>query len=178
MRSGNILKEIWLNKDNVDKAYLFAGRKALKQTNMSLLDELENINFKQDWIEKYRKDMIFYIKEKHKTNNLFPVEYSKDILKVLKKIDNKKEFLKRVLSITCFGDSKYFEKNLEHIIVRIIKKYLLENDIQEDTTNEDILLEVGISKYPEILEFCGDLEYYINNEKIEYKKITMRKLYK
>ena len=81
-------------------------------------------------------------------------------------------------SLYSFGDSKYFEKYIEHIIVRIVKNYLLENEIQEDATNEDILLDVGISKYPEVLEFCGDLEYYIKNEKIEYKKETIRKLYK
>lgn len=57
------------------------------------------------------------------------------------------------------------------------KKYLLEDEDQEKYNNDDILLEVGISRYPEILEFCGDLEYFIKNEKIEYKKETIRKLY-
>lgn len=178
MRIGNILKEIWLNKQNVDKAYVIANRVDIKQKNNTLLKYLEQYQFNQNWIENYRKDMISYISEKHKTNSLFPYEYAKDILKVLKEIDNKKEVLKRVLSINCFGDSKYFEKYIEHIIVRIVKNYLLENEIQEDATNEDILLDVGISKYPEVLEFCGDLEYYIKNEKIEYKKETIRKLYK
>lgn len=178
LRSGNILKEIWLNKRNVEKAYIIANRVDIKQQNNILLEYLEKYQFNQKFIEDYRKDMIYYISKKHKTNSLLPYEYAKDILKVLKEIDNKKEVLKRVLSINCFGDSKYFEKNIEHIIVRIIKNYLLENEIQEDATNEDILLEVGISKYPEVLEFCGDLEYYIKNEKIEYKKETIRKLYK
>ena len=31
----------------------------------------------------------------------------------------------------------------------------------------------GITKYPEIIEFCGDLEFYIKNEIIEYKKETL-----
>ena len=153
LRSGNILKEIWLNKRNVEKAYIIANRVDIKQQNNILLEYLEQYQFNQKWIEDYRKDMISYISEKHKTNSLFPYEYAKDILKVLKEIDNKKEVLKRVLSINCFG-------------------------VQEDDTNEEILLEVGISKYPEVLEFCGDLEYYIKNEKIEYKKETIRKLYK
>ena len=88
------------------------------------------------------------MKEKHKTNNLFPVQFAQDILLVLKQIDNKEENLKRVLSIKCFGDSKYFERNIEHILIRIIKTYLLEK--AEEYSNDDILLEVGISKYPEI----------------------------
>ena len=175
MRIGNILKEIWLNKQNVDKAYVIANRVDIKQKNNTLLKYLEQYQFNQNWIENYRKDMISYISEKHKTNSLFPYEYAKDILKVLKEIDNKKEVLKRVLSINCFGDSKYFEKNIEHIIVRIIKTYLLEN--VEEFTDEDVLIEVGISKYPEVLEFCGDLDVFIKDEKIEYKKETIRKLY-
>ena len=99
MRIGNILKEIWLNKQNVDKAYVIANRVDIKQKNNTLLKYLEQYQFNQNWIENYRKDMISYISEKHKTNSLFPYEYAKDILKVLKEIDNKKEVLKRVLSI-------------------------------------------------------------------------------
>lgn len=176
--TGNILKEIWLNKDNVEKAYTIVNRIDIRQQNSILLKYLNKYHFNQEWLEKYRNDMICYINEKHKTNSLFPYQFAEDVLKVLKEIDNKKEVLKRVLSINCFGDSKYFEKCIEHIIVRIIKKYLLANENLEEYTNEDILLEVGISKYPEVLEFCGDLEYYINDIKIEYKKETVRKLYK
>lgn len=175
MRGGNILKEIWLEKENVSKTYQIVGREDIKNLNNNILKILGQYSFRQDWIEKFKNDMIFYVEEKHKTNNLLPYQYANDILKVLKEIDSEKEILKRVLSINCFGDSKYFERNIEHIIVRIIKTYLLEN--AEEYTDEDVLLEVGISKYPEVLEFCGDLECYIKDEKIEYKKETMRKLY-
>lgn len=176
MRSGNILKEIWLEKGNVSKAYQMVDKEDIKDLNNNILKILRQYSFRQEWIEQFKNDMICYVEEKHKTNNLLPYQYANDILKVLKEIDAEKEILKRVLSINCFGDSKYFEKNIEHIIVRIIKTYLLEN--AEEYTDEDVLLEVGISKYPEILEFCGDMQCYIKDEKIEYKKETMRKLYK
>ena len=146
MKNGNLLKEIWLNKENIENAYLEAGRVAIKVTNNDLLQLLETNSFRQNWIEQYRKDMIDYLKQKHKPNQLFPVEYANDILKVLQVIDNSEENLKRVLSIKCFGDSKYFEKNIEHIIIRIIKKYLLDKEtdleIKEEFTNDDILLQV------------------------------------
>ncbi len=146
MKNGNLLKEIWLNKENIENAYLEADRVAIKVTNNDLLQLLETNSFRQNWIEQYRKDMINYIKQKHKPNQLFPVEYANDILKVLQVIDNSEENLKRVLSIKCFGDSKYFEKNIEHIIIRIIKKYLLDKEtdleIKEEFTNDDILLQV------------------------------------
>lgn len=142
MKNGNILKEMWLNKENINKAYSETGRKHIKETNTFLIELLENINFKQVWIEDFRKDMIQYLENKNRPNSLFPLEYAKDILKVLKEIDDGQENLKRVLSIRCFGNSKYFEKNIEHIIIRIIKKYLLDSDAQEEYSNDDILLEV------------------------------------
>lgn len=110
MRSGNILQEIWLNKDNIDKTYATINRMDIKKSNNILLSYLKNYEFEQYWIEQYRKDMIDYINEKHKTSNLFPFEFAEDILNVLKEIDNEKEKLKRVLSMKCFGNSKYFEK--------------------------------------------------------------------
>ena len=98
----------------------------VKENIELLLKILEEAEFNQEWINEYKQDMINYLKEKHKTNNLFPVQFAQDILLVLKQIDNKEENLKRVLSIKCFGDSKYFERNIEHILIRIIKTYLLE----------------------------------------------------
>ena len=108
-------------------AYEKANRTNVKENIELLLKMLEEAEFNQEWINEYKQDMINYLKEKHKTNNLFPVQFAQDILLVLKQIDNKEENLKRVLSIKCFGDSKYFERNIEHVLIRIIKTYLLEN---------------------------------------------------
>lgn len=173
MRSGNILQEIWLNKDNIDKAYKETNRMDIKNITQTLLSLLKTSKFEQSWIEQYRNDMICYINEKHKPNHLFPFQFAEDILKVLSQVDKKQEILKRVLSIKCFGDSKYFEKNIEHIIIIIIKKYLIDDESQDEYSNDEILMKIGISKYPEIIEFCGDLEYCIKNERIECKKETL-----
>lgn len=142
MKHGNILKEVWLNKENVTNAYAEIDRIEIKKVTLDLVELLEKIRFNKQWIEEYRKDMINYLKIKNKPNSLLPIKFSKDIIKVLKEIDEGNEILKRVLSIRCFGDSKYFEKNIENIIVRIIKKYLLIEDVIEEYNNEDILLEV------------------------------------
>ena len=142
MRYGNILNEIWLNIDNVEKAYLEVDRIGIKKTNDNLINLLENSLFKNTWLENFRLDMINYLNTKHKPNNLLPSEYAKDIISVLKTIDNNEQNLKRVLSIKCFGDSKYFEKNIEHFIVRIVKKYFIDIEDREEYTNDDILLEV------------------------------------
>lgn len=139
---GNIFERIYLNKENVDLAYNEIGRIQIKCINNSLINLLKEVKFQKDWLKEYREDMIEYILSKHKPNNLFNYEYGKDILKVLKIIDTEEQILKRALSIKCFGDSKYFENNIEHIIIRIINKYLLKIETQSEYTNSDVLLEV------------------------------------
>lgn len=138
---GNILNEIWLNKDNIKNAYEKINRIAIKSKSQELINILQNIKFEKQWLEDYRKDMLAYMNVTQKTNQLFPYEYAKEIVQVLKIIDKEEQILKRVLSIKCFNDSKFFERNIEHYIIRIIKKYLLVESLDENS-NDDILLEV------------------------------------
>ena len=138
---GNILNEIWLNKDNIKNAYEKINRIAIKSKSQELINILQNIKFEKQWLEDYRKDMLAYMNVTQKTNQLFPYEYAKEIVQVLKIIDKEEQILKRVLSIKCFNDSKFFERNIEHYIIRIIKKYLVVESLDENS-NDDILLEV------------------------------------
>ena len=41
----------------------------------SVLNSLE-----QNWIEEFKNDIICYVQEKHKTNNLLPYNFASDIL--------------------------------------------------------------------------------------------------
>ena len=50
MRSGNIIEEIWLNKENVELAYKKAKRKNIKENIEILLKMLEEAEIKQIWI--------------------------------------------------------------------------------------------------------------------------------
>ena len=138
---GNILNEIWLNKDNIKNAYEKINRIAIKSKSQELINILQNIKFEKQWLENYRKDMLAYMNVTQKTNQLFPYEYAKEIVQVLKIMDKEEQILKRVLSIKCFNDSKFFERHIEHYIIRIIKKYLVVESLDENS-NDDILLEV------------------------------------
>ena len=146
MKNGNLLDSIYLNKENVQDAYSKVGRVCIKKTNSDLVQLLESNSFAQSWIECYKADMIHYLINRHKPSSLFPAEFAKDILKVLHAIDDSQENLKRALSVKCFGDSKYFERNIEHIITRIIKRYLLDEEALDDYASDDILLQVRYRK--------------------------------
>ena len=74
----------------MELAYEKANRTNVKENIELLLKILEEAEFNQKWINEYKQDMINYLKEKHKTNNLFPVQFAQDILLVLKQIDKKK----------------------------------------------------------------------------------------
>lgn len=168
---GNILKEIWLIKENIEKAYSEIGRSDKKQEALEIIEELKKYSPTEDWIQDYCQDMAKYCQINQKPHNLLPYSYRKDILKVLSNLNPQQEILKRVFSIKCFGDSKYFENEIEHYLIRITKKYLL-SEYEQDIMEEEVLQQIGIVKAPEIIEFCGNLTGTIEGRQVSYAKIT------
>lgn len=170
----NIIEEVWLIKENIPQAYEELGRLNPKESYKIILGRIQNCKFSQEWLKNFQYDMIQYMKEKQKENTLLPLEKSSEIIKALKEIDemlteNKNPvILKRVFSIKCYNNSKYFERNIEKNVTRILKKYLHLEMLKED----EILSEVGIVKYPEIIEFSGDIKCIIHGKEIEYSSIT------
>lgn len=170
----NIIKEVWLIKENVYKIYEELGRKNPKKSYQAILKQLEQCNFTQEWIKEFQNDMKNYMIEKQKENVLLPIELFSEIVQALNEIDkmqtqNKNAMiLKRVFSIKCYNNSKYFERNIEKKIIRIAKRYLH----LEQLTDNEILAEIGIVKYPEIIEFCGNMKCIIQGKAIEYASIT------
>ena len=74
--------------------------------------------------------------------------------------DSQQEQMERVLSAALFGDSKYFERELKNKVLSILR-YLHEDfdkgQGREPVTDEQLLAERGVVKWPEVLEFCGDI---------------------
>lgn len=167
----NLLNEIWLCKENVALAYNEIGRKNPKQDYKIILTYLQNIEFKEQWINNYATDMKKYMLEKQKENILLPRDKAEEILIALKEIDNRKNvnhILKRSFSMKCYKDSKFFERNIENILVKIIKKYYNWDNLLEELSDAEILAQVGIVKYPEVVEFSGDMSFEINGEKLNF----------
>lgn len=170
----NIAKEVWLIKESIPKIYKKLDRRNPKESYQKIVEQLEEINFTQEWIAKFQSDMKQEMRAKQKENTLLPLERSNEIIRALKEIDNIQNegkntmVLKRVFSIKCYNDSKYFERNIEKYIVKIVRKYLH----LEELTESEILAEVGIVKYSEVIEFCGNIKCHIQGQIIEYASIT------
>lgn len=163
---GNIMKEIWLNKQATEKAYNEIGRSDKKQEAKEVIAQLNSYEFKEKWIQQFQQEMLIYCRENQKAPNMLPYLHSKEILIALANLTPKQEILKRVFSIKCYGDSKYFERNIENYLIRIVRKYLIKDE--EELNDEELLLQVGIAKAPEVIEFCGNLEATMNEQKINY----------
>ena len=159
-----ILEKVWLQKENIEKAYQTIKRKNPKQTSRYVKSELEKIEFTQPWLIHFQTETISQLEKSEKEISYLPKEKIQNIIRTLKKIDIMKQTqLKRSFSMECYQDSKYFEKEIERPLISIIRKYKIKPEYEKEYTDEQVLLEVGIEKAPEIFEFYGELEIEIGD---------------
>lgn len=174
-QENHILDSVWLNKDKITEVYKNIKRENPKEKSNQVCELLECQTFKNQWARDFKKDMISALKLTQKEVSYLPKQKAKDIIRALVKIEEiQKEVLKRVFSIQCYGDSKFFENEIEKILIRILRKYRIEKNYEKEFLDEEVLAEVGIVKAPEIIEFCGNLSLTIlpENQTISYQKET------
>ena len=197
----NIMEQIWLIKENVEMAYAEIKRINPKQSYIGIFENLNKAYFSQNWIQTFKIEMLQYMEKYEKENTLLPKAKYKEIIRALQEIDelqcsdeeqNKSEIkeatekckaeqsktiaqntmLKRIFSMKCYNNSKFFEKEVQSNLVRIIKKYYKNENLDLTELNDDELLsEIGIVRYPEIIEFCGNMKCLINGKKLEFSDV-------
>jgi hypothetical protein len=80
------------------------------------------------------------------------------------------QLTQRIFSMSCFGDSKLFERAIKSKLLAILRKYA---EFAVDATEKDILRLVGITKYPEQFEFCGNVQINFDNGTIDYAPLKL-----
>lgn len=177
----HIISKVWLNIENLQQSYCFARRQPqsdfLAGMDIELVECMDCVS--SQWMKDFLFDASEYVKQKRKIPPLLPenAQELKSLLQALRYIDanGNKELLKRVFSIRCFGDSKYFERVVEARLLRILKKYL---DSDEQETDEQYLNQIGIVKYPEQFEFCGALSLeYCDGHHIDFDHLCSGTIY-
>lgn len=177
----HIISKVWLNMDNLQQAYCFVRRQPQKDflagMDIELVECMDCVSSK--WMKDFLLDASEYVRHKRKLHPLLSdnSQELKALLHALRYIDanGNKELLKRVFSIRCFGDSKYFEQVVEARLLRIIKKFL---DSDEQATDEQLLNQIGIVKYPEQFEFCGALSLeYPDGHRINFDHLCCGTIY-
>lgn len=158
---GHIIAKVWLNYDELADAYALYNRQpkgdAIDDICLKLLDELDKVH-NTDWAKRYISDLYDVISKKRDIGNRLPSNQTErnDLFRAIRFIDSmsESEVLERVFSLQCFGDSKRFEKSVKSRLLGVLRKYL---DADDDATDEELFKQIGIVKYPEQFEFCGNV---------------------
>ena len=172
---GNILNRVWLRMEAIEETYREAGRTP-KRDVIQRIAALVDTTYKKictPWIKVFLAQVKEQIEQNKQVGRFLPneIDMVKALLDALCFIDEKgdEEYLERVFSIRCYGDSKFFEKNVKKRLIKIIKNYFMEDQIEAELATEDEILGLaGIVKTPEQVEFCGSLQGYINGKTVDF----------
>ena len=171
---GNIIEKVWLNISNVNLSYALIGRKAKRDSLETILEYATKLleNGPQGWITDFLRGIEIKIKNCHSISGLLPSdeEQAMAILRAMEGIQKLKggDILERVFSLYTFGDTKYFEKNIRHRVVKIIKGYCIDAETQGEIADEEALAEVGILKSPQQVEFRGGFLGKIGERHVDF----------
>ena len=127
------------------------------------LQEIDGLQC-SDMTEDYDKSTTMKKTEDYRVEMREEAEQSKTIAQ--------NTMLKRIFSMKCYNNSKFFEKEVQSNLIRIIKKYYKNENLDLTELNDDELLaEIGIVRYPEIIEFCGNMKCTINGKELEFSDV-------
>ncbi|WP_309119867.1 Wadjet anti-phage system protein JetD domain-containing protein [Paenibacillus sp.] len=170
----HIIAKVWLNIENLSAAYALIERKPkgdeIDDVCLELLDAMEIVQ--NDWAKQFLADAYETISIRRSIGIRLPADKKErtDLIRAICFIEQlgEVEILERVFSIQCFGDSKRFEKTVKTRLLGILSKYLDSVDESED----GLLRQIGISKYPEQMEFCGHVIIIFGNEAVDFSPLT------
>lgn len=165
----NLIDRIWLNFEHISKAYQIAGLVSLAEEIKQCRQAIDagllvvQAEWALDYLNRQRERLI--------GKKLLPQMYKRgsgkaffDLLKLMEGLEQVPAGqLERVFSRSVFGDSKYFEKNLKSKLLSILRHYY-----GEERENDELLLIAGLGRYPEVMEFTGDITVTVAAGEIEY----------
>ncbi|WP_130837788.1 Wadjet anti-phage system protein JetD domain-containing protein [Lachnoclostridium sp. Marseille-P6806] len=181
------------DESSIQAAYGMAGRRPMKsvleKVEILLSENIEILlRQKEDTPLPRRESILHYLEtqqtalvRKKKLPYIFTedLDYDARLIRFLMLLsDNQDLQMERVISAKLYGDSKYFERQMKSRVVsilrRIRKERLNKTDSAEldggtsessgdELSDEDLLLEYGISRWPEIYELCGNLSVELDN---------------
>lgn len=178
---GNLVDEIWLNLEPsmLRESCRAAGRVPLTDFLRSLLSEIDAFldRFPDSSVAPGSADLLRflqgqkkYIQEKMRVPRyFFPDDMQKnhDLFRFLQEMmENDEEEMERVVSTRLYGDSKFFERELKSRILSVLRSVAKENG-EEETDDAELLLQRGIGRWPEVLEFRGPVKILLKNEEPE-----------
>lgn len=170
-QKGHIIAQIWLCPEKLTEAYISINRQQKDMQVDEVIAQLEEILqlSSEQWAKEWARDKIEEITRKRSIGNSLPEDISErsELIRAIKSLSlqSEVETLERVFSIRLFGDSKRFERVIRSRLIRILKKYIVQED---DCTDETALRLVGLVRAPEQFEFSGSLTLTLPDGEIDF----------
>ena len=161
---GNLVDQIWLIPEEtaIDACYRRLGRVPAREKAAGLGRLIEEYRGKLEAVSPLARFLAQYQAQLQKTRQIrsFFTEdlaLDEDILRCLVFMEqNQGEQMERLMSAALYGDSKYFERNLKSKVLSILR-HLKKQENEEVPSDDELLGEKGIVRWPEILEFTGPI---------------------
>ena len=172
---GNLVDKIWLVPDEaaVRACYKRLGRRPAREEAESLAELIREYRRRlatENSLARFLADYEEELRAKGQIRQYFThePELNENILKCLIFMEqNQGEQLERLMSSSLYGDSKYFERHVKSkvlAILRAVKRREQEEGISDSMPEDDeLLLEKGVVRWPEILEFTGRLRVALDD---------------
>ena len=171
-----VLSCISLNLEQVMDCYRLIDRIHPKERALRIASLIEeNLpNVSTNWILAWRNDVCTDALQEYKTPSYCKGDFSSviDLLKALSTYDalHGETITMRAFSSRCYQDTKYFERNVRELFLRIAQKY---NDTfsriceQEELGVREQLAYLGIYARPELYELAGAAIIYTKTGMID-----------
>ena len=166
---GNLIDKIWLVPDEaaIRACCKRLGRRPAREEAdalCGLIREYRSQLSPEHALARFLTDYEEELRAKGQIRRYFThePELNEDILKCLIFMEqNLGEQMERLMSSALYGDSKHFERHVKSrvlVILRALKKREQEEGALDSMPDDDeLLLEKGIVRWPEVLEFTGKL---------------------
>lgn len=170
---GNLVDRVWLvlEEGMIRQAYERSGRTSkqgrIDRLLLLILRYEEKVRQKGD-IYHFLEEMEVILKDSHRIPRFFFEDemLNEDLLKCLVYMsDNTDEIQVRVLSVSLYRDSKHLERSVMAKVLSILR-WLKRQEEEELPSDEELLWERGVVKWPEILEFTGNISVKLTDESV------------
>jgi hypothetical protein len=198
---GNVLKNVWLNLENINAAYKLIGQVPKQEIVSRLSEDLTSLLIEFDvrfaasdgsksdltpelaeirsWLIPALHEQLDTMQKNAKIPALLgsDADIARDLISIFRLLfeDSFKPMQMRVFSLRCFNDSKYFEQKMKSRITTFLRRYHPQlNTLNENhaLADDDVLELIGIRKNPEILEFRGPVKLHLNGSVIDFSPMT------
>ena len=170
---GNLVDKIWLVPENIGGCYQVLGRTSaadrLETFQQGVSAALEKLPPDSDFAA-YLREVQQYTAARKKLRAPFSEDaaLNENLLKCLVLLEDCPDLMERVFSGRYFSDSKYFERVLKGKVLSILKElHKRAPEAAEDgnspLSDEDLLAERGLYRWPEVFEYSGALTVHMDD---------------